>query len=130
MNSGDNGGSCRTIYDACAYKKQLKESTSPLGYRLYAGMYENCKPCCGQKARPRLSQVVDVESELRNQTRFYSKCPELKYNPTCKSKDCISTFDSNVPMVVAPEVCPIVFNNIPKLKDVGYRLEEQPYCGK
>ena len=131
MNSGDNGGSCRSMYDQCAYNKKLRESVSPLSYMMYSGMWENCKPCCGQSARPRLAKVVDVESELRNQTRYYSRCPELKYNPTCnKVPNCTSTFDSRVPMVVAPEVCPIVFNNIPKLTDVGYRLDAQPYCGK
>lgn len=127
----NNGGSCRTNYDICAYDKRLHESVSPLSYQLYVGMYENCNLCGGKQARPRLSEVVDYESELRNQTRAVSKCPELKYNPGCRSNPkCVSTFDGRVPAVIAPEVCPIVFNNIPKLTDPGYRLDEKPYCGK
>lgn len=127
----NNGGSCRTNYDLCAYDKRLQESVSPLSYKLYAGMYENCSPCGGKGARPRLSEVVDYESELRNQTRAVSRCPGLKYNPTCKDvPNCVSTFDTKAPVVIAPEVCPIVFNNIPKLTDPGYRLDTNAYCGR
>ena len=35
----------RLMYDACAYKKRLQESTTPLDYTLYPGKFENCSKC-------------------------------------------------------------------------------------
>ena len=35
----------RLMYDTCAYKKKLEESTTPLDYNLYTGKYENCSKC-------------------------------------------------------------------------------------
>ena len=35
----------RLMYDSCAYKQKLGESTSPLNYNLYTGKYENCAKC-------------------------------------------------------------------------------------
>jgi hypothetical protein len=123
------GGSNRLPYDVCAYQKKLYESTSPLGYQLAEYKFENCTKCRQDKFyRP--FDLVDVESELKNITRLASKCPEKKYNPNCpKSKTCLSTFDPSVPVVLAPEVCPIIFNNIPRMRDVGYRVPNGGYCG-
>ena len=124
------GGSNRTIYDDCQYKKQLKQSTSPLDYRLYQGKYEHCDKCVHDKSYTPYD-LVDIESELRNQTRPLSNCPELKYSPQCeKSASCVSTFDDSVPVVLAPEVCPIVHNNIPKQTSPGYTLPDGNICNK
>ena len=35
----------RLMYDTCAYKQKLNESTEPLNYSLYTGKYENCAKC-------------------------------------------------------------------------------------
>ena len=35
----------RLIYDECAYKKSLQQSTDPLEYSLYTGKYENTAKC-------------------------------------------------------------------------------------
>jgi len=118
MNQGNSG---RTIYDKCAYQQKLNESITPGEYRLYAGYFENEKACCGLDKRPRWGKIVDVESELKNQTRFVSKCACEKYNPKCEGLDhCISTYDKKAPIVMAPQVCPIVYNNIPKMKTSGF----------
>ena len=119
----------RTSYDQCAYEKRLQEGTSPLTYQLYEGKFENCNKCKFDKFyRP--FDLVDIESELRNQTRRASKCPQHKYNPKCeKSQRCMSTFDKTAPVVLAPEVCPIVFNNIPRQRSPGYKVPNGNLCG-
>ena len=124
----NTGSSNRLPYDRCAYEKDLSESVAPLNYRMYAGAHENCNKCIHTKFyRP--FDLVDIESELHNITRTSSKCPSKKYNPSCKkSKSCTSTFDKSVPVVLAPEVCPIVHNNIPKMTTPGYKLASKPPC--
>jgi hypothetical protein len=108
------GFSSRLPYDPCAYNKQLSESVAPYSYQMYDGKFENCRKCVyDHYTRPFDGDIVDVESELRNVTRWASKCPSRKYNPKCKkSKNCISTYDESVPVVLAPEYCPIVYNNL------------------
>lgn len=123
------GSSNRQIYDVCAYEQWLHTSTTPLNYALYMGKNENCGKCRYDKFwRP--FDLVDVESELRNQTRPVSRCGILKYNKNCSpSKYCLSTYDKSVPVVFAPEICPIVFNNIPKQISVGYTIPSTEICG-
>ena len=130
-NLANFGSSNRLIYDNCAYQKKLYESTSPLAYRLYEGSIENCNKCIYEDQFWRRYDLVDVESELKNITRANSRCPQFKYNPNCKkSKFCLSTYDKNAPVVLAPEVCPIVFNNIPKMRTPGYDVPKQDFCNK
>lgn len=126
----------RLIYDNCATQQYYYESTSPLKYRLYHGAQENCNKCThkGQFWTP--YELVDIESELRNQTRPASKCSNFSYNPQCrmgKSANislCRSTFDKSNPVVMAPEICPIVSNNIRRWKHPGYTLTDpRKFCG-
>lgn len=122
------GSSNRLIYDTCAYQKQLYESTSPLAYNLYQGKFENCNKCLHDKFWTPY-QLVDIESELRNQTRPVSSCDQFKYTPGCKRSGlCLSTFDRTVPIVLAPEVCPIIYNNIPKQTHPGFHLPNPNFC--
>jgi len=122
------GSSNRPIYDNCAYAKSLYESTSPLAYNLYQGKFENCNKCLYDKFWTPY-QLVDIETELRNQTRPLSHCDQFKYSPDCRRSGlCLSTFDKTVPVVLAPEVCPIVYNNIPKATHPGYNLPNQDFC--
>ena len=122
------GASNKMLYDNCAYQKRLYESTSPLLYQLYEGAHEHCKKCLYDKFwRP--FDLVDIESELMNITRPNSKCDQFKYDPRCvQSTSCLSTFDKDVPVVFAPEVCPIIHNNIPKMKSPGYSLPPPRIC--
>ncbi len=122
------GSSNRTLYDNCDYQKRLYESTSPLAYALYQGKFENCGKCLHDKFWTPY-QLVDIETELRNQTRPLSNCDQFKYNPNCKKSGlCMSTFDKDVPVVLAPEVCPIIYNNIPKQTHPGFTLPEANFC--
>nr|QBK88373.1 MAG: uncharacterized protein LCMiAC01_00370 [Mimivirus LCMiAC01] len=125
----NTGSSSRTIYDTCSYQKYLYESTAPLNYNLFFGKHENCNKCKYDYHWLRY-QLVDVESELRNQTRPLSNCDQFKYSPHCyRSGLCMSTFDRKVPIVPAPEICPIIYNNIQKHTHPGYELPDAQFCG-
>ena len=81
----------RLIYDTSAFKTRLTDSTTPLAYHLNPMKYENCQKCrseLGLFGGPAVSQIkgnlVDLENELRGQTRLNSQCPQTRYNPTNK----------------------------------------------
>ena len=82
----------RLIYDSCAYQKELQQSTDPLDYALYTGKYENSAKCrieLGSVGGNGVSlfngNLVDLESDLRGQTREASLCPSKHYQPECDS---------------------------------------------
>lgn len=106
--------STRTPYDPCAYNKEISESVAPYAYQMYDGKFENNNRCVYEVfTRPFDRDIVNIESDLTNRTRMNSRCPSQQYTPQCtKSSNCISTFDTSNPVVLAPEVCPIVYNNI------------------
>ncbi len=132
MSYGTQGSSNLPTYDCCNYAQDLHLSTAPLQHQLYFGAEENCNRCIYDKMWFRQDPtIVDVESELRNQTRPLSNCNALKYNPNCPPpKNCISTFSPNAPVVIPPNMCPIVYNNIPRPTGPGYSLPNQNICPK
>ena len=78
----------RARYDPCAYDKSLSESTSVLTWRLDPNQYYNCNECRhefglvgGNNVSRYEGNMVDLESDLRGQTRAYSQCPTRKYQP-------------------------------------------------
>lgn len=85
----------RLLYDKCAYANQLYESTSPLAYQIYPPAYESCRKCFmgypgfigamggTEGSNPVGPLEVDLESDLRNQTRINTLCPSHKYMPKC-----------------------------------------------
>ncbi len=128
----------RAIYDPCAYNKRLSESTSILTYKLDPNKYYNCNQCRiqfgvvgGNEVSLSSCNLVDLESDLRNQTRLYSLCPERKYLPNCNlncksglglpcgNRHCRS--ESNIHL---PE-CNIVQYK-PRIDNVGYSLNYPP----
>lgn len=85
----------RLIYDSCAYQKELQQSTDPLNYMLYTGKFENSAKCrleLGQVGGNGVSlfngNLVDLESDLRGQTRQASICPCSKYSPESSNPNC------------------------------------------
>jgi len=79
----------RLRYDQCAYKTEINQSVGPLEYLLNPMKYENCQKCrheFGLVGGSDVSQIkgnlVDLENDLRGQTRQNTKCPGLKYAPT------------------------------------------------
>jgi len=81
------------MYDACAYQKNLQQSTSPLDYTMYTGKYENTAKCRiefgvvgGNGVSLYSGNLVDLESDLRGQTQKATLCPSLMYSP--KTMNC------------------------------------------
>lgn len=79
----------RTIYDTCSYKQDLQNNVSTLSYILSPLKFENknkCRHQLGLVAGTNVSHIegnlVDLESELRGQTRYLSKCGNNMYVPT------------------------------------------------
>jgi hypothetical protein len=131
MSYPTQGASNRQIYDCCAYAQSLQQSVDPLQYQLYFGAQENCSKCIDKKAWFKQDrEIVDIESDLSNRTRPLSKCDQYKYNPNCKTSPmCTSTFDPNVPKILSPSLCPIVYQNIAKQDTPGYTVPNPNVCG-
>lgn len=121
---GCTSGFSRLMYDKCEYNKRMNESTSPLGYMMYSGAFENCSKCVFDSNnfwRPFDGEIIDTESDLKNITRRASNCPKNKYSPFGNKKG---------PIVFPPEACPIVKCSIPQVKGVGYDLNMSLKCGE
>ena len=91
------GHSSRGSYDCCAYEDKLKESVSPLAYKLNANQIHNCDQCLSTLG-PRSSYfgqgvstsvghpvatsqaLVDVESVLSNRNLKKTKCRRDEVN--------------------------------------------------
>ncbi len=78
----------RLMYDACTYETRVKASSGPYNYALYNGKFENSSKCTierniigGNHVSLYSGNLVDLESDLRGQTRLASKCPTRKYIP-------------------------------------------------
>lgn len=89
----------RLTYDTCAYKTDLDQSTSPLSYNINPIKFENCNKCrmelgiVGGTAVSHIKgNLVDLENDLRGQTRQASLCPSQHYVPSCDNPtDCQTT---------------------------------------
>ena len=104
----------RGIYDDCAYKRRLHESTSPLLYNINPIAYESCTKC--HQAYPGFTGAlggqgfgigpdrVDIDSDLRGQTRLLTNCPTHKYDPT-SYKYCGSCKNCNQGLPCSCEHC-------------------------
>jgi hypothetical protein len=84
----------RSLYDDCNLTKRNQEATSSFNWVTDSAVIESNESCFMYQASPFMhnnfksipSETVDVESELRNQTRGLSKCPDHKYNPQTAKK--------------------------------------------
>lgn len=129
------------------YPQTIKENRKFSQYRLYQGAFENQNKCKYDRFYHPYD-LVDVESELKNQTRPLSNNPKYKYgvinkDGQCQTKDSyyfienkntgktyqqttcslnghLNTFNKTIPIVYPPEVCPIVYNNIPSNISKGF----------
>lgn len=104
------GNSSLLIYDPCATRQYLKQSKSPYDHVTDINRYEHNRM---KSNVPHPQRLVDTESQLWLITYPASRCDEFKYNPKCrKSKMCTSTFDRSNQKVLAPELFPVVKNNL------------------
>jgi len=132
----------RSIYDSCLYAKRLNENQGTLQYNLDTNKFYNCNSkridfgiLGGNAVSLTTENLVDLESDLRNQTRLYSRCPTRKYRPTCDVNQCSKT--SGLPcgdpipgcqpnMVHMPTTTLIDYR--PRYNNKGYNLDNMP-CG-
>lgn len=117
----DNNGSNRLIYDDCYYKQYIHGSVSPFVYNMYEGKFENCGKCRKDKFY-HIYDLVDVESELRNQTRPMSACGGWKYNPNTKQPAC-QTFKSQPVKFESPNRR-YIYNDNPTEKLVSHYFRD------
>lgn len=78
----------RQLYDSCATKKRTEEGTGVLSYLMDPNKFYNCNPCRielgtvgGNNVSLYEGNIVDLESDLRGQTRVASHCPSNQYLP-------------------------------------------------
>ena len=79
----------RLTDDTCYYKRAIQQSVDPLSHVLDPNRFEHVHRCRAEfgvlggnvASAPRDWLLVDTESELRNQTRAASGCPDRKYIP-------------------------------------------------
>ena len=121
----------RKRYDNCAYRQDLLQSTTPVNYHMFRSKFENCSILTAEEGKYYAPfDLVDVEAELLNITRYDSKCDENRYNPNCMaSSTCLSTFDKQVPIVYPADLTPVVCSNIPMQHHPGYVIPNQDFCG-
>ena len=79
----------RSKYDECSYKQNLQGNVSTLSYILSPLIYEHkdkCRHQLGFLGGTAVSHIkgnaIDLDSELRGQTRYISKCGNNMYVPT------------------------------------------------
>lgn len=124
----NSNGSNRSIYDDCYYAHQVHDETSPFIYQMYEGKYENCGKCRKDNFYHPYD-LVDVESELRNETRPMSRCGGWKYNPNYNIPAC-RTFKSQPTMYENPTKR-YYYNDNPLNKQIShYYAQSQPNIGK
>jgi hypothetical protein len=118
----------RTIYDTCSYKQELQNSVSTLSYILSPFRYEHkdkCRHQLGLIGGTSVSHIkgnlVDLDSELRGQTRIVSKCFDNLYVPT---EDGIIKNDKTPPidtsMLHLPACQSIMYRSVPAPPQMNY----------
>lgn len=112
----------RTIYDNCAYNKQLNENMDILRYNLDPNKFYNADQkridfgvVGGNNISQSPNNLVDLESDLRNQTRLYSRCPCKKFNPSCDITSCGK--NTGIPC----EACQQQFIHMPTTTLIDYK---------
>jgi hypothetical protein len=118
----------RTTYDICSYKQDLQSNVSTLSYLLSPFRYEHTNKCrhqlgfIGGTAVSHIQgNLVDLDSELRGQTRIVSKCSTNQYVPT---SDGIITNDKTAPidttMLHLPACQSIMYREVPLPPKTNY----------
>lgn len=118
----------RTKYDNCSYKQNLQNNVSTLGYVLSPLKWEHndkCRHQLGLVGGTSVSHIqgnmVDLDSELRGQTRYISKCGGNLYVPTGDGiikNDKTAPIDTN--MKHLPSCQSIMYRSVPLPPKMNY----------
>jgi hypothetical protein len=80
----------RTLYDPLAAQQVNQDNISTLTYTLYPGKFQNQRPCRmalgivgGNNVSIDYTNMVDIESDLRGQTRKITRAVNGQYAPSC-----------------------------------------------
>jgi len=78
----------REMYDKCAQRQRLTQDKRIQDHIMYPGQYNNSAKCRMEQGilggRPDslyTGNLVDLESDLRGQTRPLSQCPSQQFRP-------------------------------------------------
>lgn len=89
MSDNNYASFSKSLYDTCNLKKKDEESMGPFNWitdNVHKTM--NCDVAQSPFQHTQLNSIpstlVDKESDLRNQTRPFSRCPEIKYKSNSK----------------------------------------------
>ena len=118
----------RSKYDNCSYKQELQGNVSTLQYLLSPYRYEHINKCRhqlgfigGTSVSHIQGNLVDLDSELRGQTRIVSKCNINQYVPT---NDGIIKNDKTEPidttMLHLPACQSIMYREVPLPPKINY----------
>jgi len=108
----------RTKYDNCSYTTDLQTNVDTLGHILAPYRYEHKNKCMhqlgfvgGTAVSHIQGNLVDLDSELRGQTRILTKCSVNQYKPN----------DNN--MITNDRTPPIdtTMKHLPKCQSIMYR---------
>jgi hypothetical protein len=97
----------KLIYDSCAYSLRVNDNKDIFKYQVYVPKFENCTKCktSAEEDRQRMSNRVDLESELRDQTRLSTLCPSKKYLPCgFGNSDACKTYPTITPSLCEREI--------------------------
>lgn len=132
-----SGNFTRKMYDGCAYRQNVKQSTDPLGLILDVNKYINknniCQPTLNNPEG--VASLVDVESSLMGIDKLESDCDNTKY-PFCRSTGCLLTNDSRVIPHMTPYACEwgkfgdnaVITTNMSMPSDTGFDIQDMPVC--
>lgn len=136
----------RNLYDKCALDKKDQESTSPFDYQTDKSVMESKETCfLGSspfqhnpfKSIP--TEHIDIENDLRGQTRKLSKCLKTRFDPTT-AKQYTSKVNECVDEKLVPEYTRInkpcnIFSGIsinrfhPLCDDMQTNIQSNTYIG-
>ena len=87
--------------DECQYSQELKQNQGVLTHIMDPNKYYNCNPCRvdfgvvgGNSVSLYGGNLVDLESDLRRQTRKFGLCSNMKFKPGTIVQDKTKSFDT------------------------------------
>jgi hypothetical protein len=120
----------------CAYKAELQSSVRPINFQLDPIKYNHCGKCApdvgivgGTNVSHISGNLVDLENDLRGQTRPLTRCPEYESKPldgnTLTSADPYKC--TNFPVIdISKKVdlpsCSIVNTKLPSASEPTYDI--------
>ena len=108
--------------DHCTYARHLKESVSTLDYIMSPFRFEHkdkCRHTLGLVGGSAVSHVkgdlVDLESDLRGQTRFSTKCADRQHKPDVAGRSIVNdkTAPIDTTLVHLPACQMISYKSVP-----------------